>query len=1407
MLGRHPASVFHRTRFGPALALLAMMLTAAAAKALPTEQASEPFSSQPLVLKIGYTTFENPRHVVTRQATTLQSITKYLSHLSQASERDILFRRPVQFDLYLGNYYQILAWVESGALDGAVVSPFVAFLLREKGLAEPVVEFSEGNHLERTDWSRNGHWPLIAGAGNDAARNDPVRAYTQYLDRLRELVEDEPATCLKTVRGEFQINMVAHLSSSGFIAPTLYAERYVTDRGLRPGLRQAFWQCFFDNAALRFDHAHKASAQRQAEPPVRLYFSYSGRASHKLRKSEEDLGTGAWSCYDYSRARSSSCVEDAGAPPIPNDVLVLRTDFKRALLVAPEEQFERSSWQLDTADAGRIFGSDSGYSGVAAYASMEHAEFATSLREAFFKVQLGGAFDRLEPINAIFYRWFEEGRYEFSVEEIFDLLVKDQISSDVDHVALVLPGGGVKSAYQAKMLDVLYRSGDRQPSAEPTAAATPARLANGPGPAGREPGLPLRVREVVGTSGGAMVGLFAAQKSDDTDPDLLTDLWLKDGEVQTSSDSLFPALDMLRWISIFMVLAIFVACFYGLRLLRLLRPAEATDFRPSFRTPLRVWFISGAVLLAAPVLVARLRLNPEDRLTEEGILFFLATALCHFAVSCIGLPEQPASPGARKGRALWPAGAAASALLAAAAVLAGTSAMRTLLAVISAVVAILSLLAYVASPASRVVFRCRRLYLESIGRVVLILLTSFAVFFLFCLAGRSTFLEITIEYWLWLALSTVIASTAALLLAAKLPVLRLRQAAGYLSSSHVIGGLRVERGLALVLLFGAALAWWNFVIAPAIYEGGTAKRFFRQRVAASGLAGAPGPAALQATLIVTASNVEPLTVDERLLEPGDIYFCFAGAEPCPAALGRRWFSQEATPETIVDPVFASGSPFPVFPPNPTELPEQNEQGRAKALLIDGGYTHNVPLEAAALAGARQVLVVRSEPDTEMVLDRSWFPSQLARYGLNLVSFLFGRAQEIDRGVSDDLFVASLVPRPRPSWPWLADFRRQRILDMVDFAQQDLENRIGVVESWGPPQLFRKIRAGRVVDAFEKATIRHLRLDAAGWDPVVRAALMKRIVTPGQQVAVFDFDNTCIRNDLGEAVFLRLIVDGAFRGDDERLWRLIPDVAARQKLRALWEAHGAAWRQAERRIDDWRQWEPEFLDFVVLFYRQYDALLEAEGAATAYPWVVRLFVGMTPEQVERLTSEVWARERSRGIGLAPVLLESPNEGSVEIARGLAPFPQIEELIQRVGPNGLGWHVLVVTASSEYSVRAVAPELGVPAHQVLGIRLHEDSTGRLTDRIRPPVTYRPGKVERLDGRLREIGLTLADVGLVAGDSMTDLEMLRSTRNLALLIDRGKIADSELETGFAPGVLVVRQPVQGLLDAMRPGRPPGE
>jgi len=177
--------------------------------------------------------------------------------------------------------------------------------------------------------------------------------------------------------------------------------------------------------------------------------------------------------------------------------------------------------------------------------------------------------------------------------------------------------------------------------------------------------------------------------------------------------------------------------------------------------------------------------------------------------------------------------------------------------------------------------------------------------------------------------------------------------------------------------------------------------------------------------------------------PDDLYFFAAAdtARPRPP-LRARGVDLAARPEVLLDVIMGSGSIYPVFPPRKIEdFPRPGEE----VDLVDGGFAHNSPIEAAVLWGATHIVLIEASPEKRM--ERRNFVENVAA----AFSHLYSQAQRVDARSKEQVVVFTLTPQP----PHLC---------VLDFADNLIEQSIakGYVEARGsalpgdtPRPAFRK----------------------------------------------------------------------------------------------------------------------------------------------------------------------------------------------------------------------------------------------------------------------------------------------------------------------------------------------------------------
>lgn len=286
----------------------------------------------------------------------------------------------------------------------------------------------------------------------------------------------------------------------------------------------------------------------------------------------------------------------------------------------------------------------------------------------------------------------------------------------------------------------------------------------------------------------------------------------------------------------------------------------------------------------------------------------------------------------------------------------------------------------------------------------------------------------------------------------------------------------------------------------------------------------------------------------------------------------------------------------------------------------------------------------------------------------------------------------------------------------------------------------------------------LQIGAQGWAPDVYQRLQRvaaDLSDADSPVAVFDFDNTLIRGDIGELFSHYLIDEVAYRYDLDEFWALIDEADGREHIRELT-------RRVLSLDPDARRESPAYRQYLAEMGAVYGRKYAREGKAACYEWAVRLHVGMRPKQIHALTQRAIDRELARPLEVEQ--RRTTRGETVRISRGIRRHLQMHELTRAM--QRAGFDVWVVSATNQWTVEAFARRaFGVLPHRVLGNRVARDDDGILTDRTLDPVLFREGKVEIIE---REIGRQPA---VVFGDSDTDLDMLCHASHLAVLVDRGE------------------------------------
>jgi phosphoserine phosphatase len=302
------------------------------------------------------------------------------------------------------------------------------------------------------------------------------------------------------------------------------------------------------------------------------------------------------------------------------------------------------------------------------------------------------------------------------------------------------------------------------------------------------------------------------------------------------------------------------------------------------------------------------------------------------------------------------------------------------------------------------------------------------------------------------------------------------------------------------------------------------------------------------------------------------------------------------------------------------------------------------------------------------------------------------------------------------------------------------------------------------------------LQRLNWNERNYRSLQRFIATIGREdIAVFDWDNTCIFGDIGEAVLRHQALRLAFKFGPERLREIIPDqvsgiglIRSNGRTMPLSEIKGqivAAYEKiCNRRLAEIRTSAP-YRDFSAGLLALNQSLEQTPGIGCefAYPWTINFLQGFSEAEVRRLAGVVIAGELRQNIK-SRCLSDSRQRLLYRWTAGIRPFPEMADLARAL--KRAGCRVIVSTASNPQIVETMVQRTHFPADQVIGMGARSEN-GILQGGLAPGLApnFGSGKAKNLSRLLEREPL------FIAGDSDGDYDMLTAFADtrLKLLIRR--------------------------------------
>ncbi|BDY30053.1 HAD family hydrolase [Mycolicibacterium mageritense] len=287
------------------------------------------------------------------------------------------------------------------------------------------------------------------------------------------------------------------------------------------------------------------------------------------------------------------------------------------------------------------------------------------------------------------------------------------------------------------------------------------------------------------------------------------------------------------------------------------------------------------------------------------------------------------------------------------------------------------------------------------------------------------------------------------------------------------------------------------------------------------------------------------------------------------------------------------------------------------------------------------------------------------------------------------------------------------------------------------------------------------------------------VADGAPLALFDWDNTMVKNDIGDATFFWMVRNGKLRAPAGGDWASTSPYLTPQAAAALAKACAAAkpgqpmptdtdtgcadelvsvYTDGETRAD-----EPAFAGF------------NARRFEPSYAWAAQMLAGWRESE---LTGFAEAARREN--------LDAPEGaeqkvGSDDETGWVRYYPQMRDLVKTLRANG--FDVRIISASAEPVVRVWAADLGFTPDKVMGVRTERDGDV-LTSKLVPcggetAIPYIEGKRCRVNEEVFGVKGAAAfeqqpepkRAAFAAGDSDTDVTFLSDATGLRLVLNRQK------------------------------------
>lgn len=291
------------------------------------------------------------------------------------------------------------------------------------------------------------------------------------------------------------------------------------------------------------------------------------------------------------------------------------------------------------------------------------------------------------------------------------------------------------------------------------------------------------------------------------------------------------------------------------------------------------------------------------------------------------------------------------------------------------------------------------------------------------------------------------------------------------------------------------------------------------------------------------------------------------------------------------------------------------------------------------------------------------------------------------------------------------------------------------------------------------------------------------------VAAFDWDNTVIKNDVGDALTYWMLGNNKILQPPAKDWGKTSSLLTDEAKAALKKACSSQGKPGKPLITN--QETPKSIACADEIFSIYDSGKTKTGAAAwendaqsetmepAYAWTVSLQAGYSPAGIRLFADEAIEFNLKNEIGAVQTI-----GSKKDVTAYIRIYDQIQDLISVMQKSG--FDVWVISASSQPAVEAFAARVGINKDHVIGIRSHLDKKGKATADFQSCgtypennydiITYKQGKrcwLNKVVFNKTTPETQMQDQSpliFAAGDSDTDINFLNDAK-YRLVINRNK------------------------------------